>query len=41
VLWNERGAGDSERITQAWFAGMHSDAGGGYPDNDLAHVSLQ
>ena len=41
VLWNERGAGDSERITQVWFAGMHSDAGGGYPDNDLAHVSLQ
>jgi hypothetical protein len=41
VLWNERGANGSGRITQVWFAGMHSDVGGGYPDNDLAHVSLQ
>jgi uncharacterized protein (DUF2235 family) len=41
VLWNERGTADSERITQVWFAGMHSDVGGGYPDNDLAHVSLK
>ena len=40
VLWNERGTADSERITQVWFPGMHSDVGGGYPDNDLAHVSL-
>ncbi|MGH6895090.1 MAG: DUF2235 domain-containing protein [Geminicoccaceae bacterium] len=41
VLWNEPGAADSERITQVWFAGMHSDVGGGYPDNDLAHLSLR
>ena len=41
VLWNERGTADSERITQVWFPGVHSDVGGGYPDNDLAHVSLQ
>jgi Uncharacterized alpha/beta hydrolase domain (DUF2235) len=41
VLWNERGTADSERITQVWFAGMHSDVGGGYPDNDLAQVSLE
>ena len=40
VLWNERGTADSERITQVWFAGMHSDVGGGYPDDDLARVSL-
>jgi len=31
---------DSERITQVWFAGVHSNVGGGYPDDSLAHVSL-
>lgn len=41
VLWNERGTADSERISQVWFAGMHSSVGGGYPENDLAYVSLQ
>ncbi|ANW05137.1 DUF2235 domain-containing protein [Bradyrhizobium icense] len=30
----------SERITQVWFAGVHSNVGGGYPDDSLAHVSL-
>lgn len=29
-----------ERISQVWFAGMHSNVGGGYPDDSLAHVSL-
>ncbi|MDT7837931.1 DUF2235 domain-containing protein [Aquabacterium sp. OR-4] len=28
------------RIQQVWFAGMHSDVGGGYADKGLAHVSL-
>jgi uncharacterized protein (DUF2235 family) len=28
------------RIAQVWFAGMHSDVGGGYPDQGLAHISL-
>lgn len=28
------------RIKQVWFAGMHSDVGGGYADKGLAHVSL-
>jgi uncharacterized protein (DUF2235 family) len=32
---------DQERISQVWFAGMHSDVGGGYPDDGLAHVSLE
>ena len=31
---------DQERISQVWFAGMHSDVGGGYPDDGLAYVSL-
>lgn len=36
-LWDP----DPGRIQQVWFAGMHSDVGGGYPDQGLAHVSLQ
>lgn len=41
VLWNEHGTADSGRISQVWFAGMHSNVGGGYPDDDLACVSLR
>jgi uncharacterized protein (DUF2235 family) len=52
VLWSERqeqpAAPDSqgrrwtkdERISQVWFAGSHSNVGGGYPDDSLAHLSL-
>lgn len=28
------------RLQQVWFAGMHSDVGGGYADESLAYVSL-
>jgi uncharacterized protein (DUF2235 family) len=30
-----------ERLSQVWFAGMHSSVGGGYPDDSLAHVPLR
>ncbi|MBA3612867.1 MAG: DUF2235 domain-containing protein [Nitrospirales bacterium] len=45
VLWNEETEPErdhiaKERITQVWFAGAHSDVGGGHPDDALAHVSL-
>lgn len=43
VLWNEddRKAPDGgPRINQVWFAGMHANVGGGYPDDTLAHVPL-
>jgi uncharacterized protein (DUF2235 family) len=52
VLWNERYEptlpledGEiyktkNERITQVWFAGVHSNVGGGYPDDSLAHIPL-
>ncbi len=43
-LWNEYPKGrpepDAERIRQVWFAGVHADIGGGYPDDGLAHVTL-
>ena len=31
---------DDERISQVWFAGVHANVGGGYPNDSLAHVSL-
>ena len=49
VLWNEKHLPEKEknatricdeRISQVWFAGAHSNVGGGYPDDGLAHVSL-
>ncbi len=51
VLWTEAGekspvAGpdgpsiDNERLTQVWFPGVHSNVGGGYPDDSLAHIPL-
>ena len=51
VLWTEEGEklapptnGNAlikdERISQVWFPGVHSNVGGGYPDDSLANVSL-
>ena len=45
VLWNEahlpdRKHVDEERLTQVWFSGVHSNVGGGYPDDGLANCSL-
>jgi uncharacterized protein (DUF2235 family) len=52
VLWSERNEAPAtpdaegkrwtrdERVSQVWFVGMHSNVGGGYPDDSLAHVPL-
>ena len=45
VLWDERDEPlvahlDQERISQVWFAGVHSNIGGGYPDDALSNVTL-
>jgi hypothetical protein len=50
VLWNENcgntvPSGTSrptsdEQLLQVWFAGVHSNVGGGYPDDSLANISL-
>lgn len=29
-----------DRVREVWFAGVHSDVGGGYPDDSLAHAPL-
>ena len=41
VLWDESTETDPERIQQVWFAGAHSNVGGGYPKDELAFVSLE
>ncbi|HEX5210231.1 MAG TPA: DUF2235 domain-containing protein [Pseudolabrys sp.] len=51
VLWNELikdpldrraqpTALDQKRIQQVWFAGVHANVGGGYPDDGLAFTAL-
>ena len=37
-LWSARYPGQD--IRQVWFAGVHSDVGGGYPERDLANAPL-
>ena len=38
-LWNERNGVD-KRIKQVWFAGVHSNVGGGYPKHGMSLVTL-
>jgi uncharacterized protein (DUF2235 family) len=52
VLWDEskearrppdeagKRVAHDERISQVWFAGMHANVGGGYPDDSMAHIPL-
>ena len=39
--WQRRAEMWRRRITQRWFVGAHSNVGGGYPDDQLAQVSLR
>lgn len=38
-LWNEKNGKDT-RIKQVWFAGVHSNVGGGYPKQGMSLVTL-
>jgi uncharacterized protein (DUF2235 family) len=48
IPWNEAAERDlvankqiaAGRLRQVWFAGMHADVGGGYPDDGLSYVPL-
>jgi uncharacterized protein (DUF2235 family) len=40
TLWDEKQK-PNQRVEQVWFAGAHSDIGGGYPEHDLSDISLQ
>jgi|SRR5688572_14901947 uncharacterized protein (DUF2235 family) len=40
VIWNEDEAYTRDRVEQVWFAGAHSNVGGGYPQHGMSLVSL-
>jgi uncharacterized protein (DUF2235 family) len=40
IVWDRTSEADQRRITQVWFAGVHSNLGGGYPEDQLSLVSL-
>jgi uncharacterized protein (DUF2235 family) len=48
LLWDEyreqilidNGEVEPGRLKQVWFSGVHSDVGGGYPDESLSYISL-
>ncbi|HEX9171040.1 MAG TPA: DUF2235 domain-containing protein, partial [Telluria sp.] len=40
IVWDQSSAQDQRRISQVWFAGVHSNVGGGYPEDQLSLVSL-
>lgn len=40
TLWTQRADAGTQTIEQVWFAGVHSDVGGGYPDSQLSDIPL-
>ena len=40
-LYPDRDHTDDEKLTQVWFAGMHANIGGGYPDDGMSYVPLR
>jgi uncharacterized protein (DUF2235 family) len=40
VLWNEPADSPNTHIEQVWFAGAHSNVGGGYPQQGMSLVAL-
>lgn len=40
VMWDERKKNKDQTIEQVWFAGVHSNVGGGYPREELATITL-
>jgi len=41
TLWDEHHVNEDQRIEQVWFAGVHTDIGGGYTEHGLADITLQ
>jgi hypothetical protein len=47
MVWDESGFkgtkdknGNERQVKQVWFAGVHSNVGGGYPKDSLSYISL-
>lgn len=41
VLWNEYKSRPDQCLEQVWFAGVHSDVGGGYAESGLSDITLK
>jgi uncharacterized protein (DUF2235 family) len=41
VVWNTLENNTKDKMKQVWFAGVHTDVGGGYQEEDLSNFSLQ
>lgn len=43
TLWHQQGNSGNQVLEQVWFAGVHSDVGGGFPESEsgLSDISLQ
>jgi uncharacterized protein (DUF2235 family) len=40
TLWQPQSHAVGQELEQVWFAGVHCDVGGGYPDRGLAEITL-
>lgn len=40
TLWDERNVASGQTVEQVWFAGMHTDVGGGYEQHGLSDITL-
>ena len=40
TLWRKQPEATDQTLEQVWFAGAHSDVGGGYPEPELAEIAL-
>ena len=41
TLWDEAALREGQRVEQVWFAGVHSNVGGGYADQGLSDIALE
>jgi uncharacterized protein (DUF2235 family) len=41
TLWHQQEGCKDQVLEQVWFAGVHSDVGGGYPETGLSDIALQ
>ena len=40
TVWKQQPDATGQTLEQVWFAGVHSDVGGGYPEPELAEIAL-
>ncbi len=40
TLWTQENPPPEQHVEQVWFAGVHCDVGGGYPDHEISDIPL-